>query len=328
MKGILKFGFWSLVLLAALTGGYAYWQKITLYPSTDDAYVKTNVIHLSPYISGHVKEIFVKDNELVKKGTLLYTIDSRPYLIALNKARATIDICKQAIESNKDFVEIAPAKVKQAKAQYQLVKKTAVRTNTLVKQGKLSVAAGDTMSTTLSVSQSTLYEAESRYKQALVNLGKAGEQNAKLRQAKANLKQALLNLRYTRVASPADGKITHFSLREGDMVHQGPTALTVIEQKEFWIEANFKETQLGRIKIGQNTDVELDMFPGKVLHGVVESISGGTGASFSILPQENASGNWVKVTQRIPVRISLKNVELPLALGQSATATVDTTKNA
>jgi len=324
MKKSVKTTAW--ISAAVLVSGliYGYWRYASQFPSTDDAYVNANIININANISGQVDKLLVHDNQLVKKGQLLYTIDARPYHIALRQARASLRLTEEQIDSAKEAVIVAREKVKEAQAHLELDEKNAKRTEVLVKDGRMPVAQGDSMKASLTASKANLTAAKSQYQQALINLGKPGRENAKLQNAIANLKDAKLKLGYTRVYAPADGKITKLSLRSGNFVLAGQSSFALIESHPFWVDANFKETQLSRIKQGQAVTVDLDMYPGVHFKGKVESISGGTGNSFSLLPQENASGNWVKVTQRVPVRIALVNPQKTLAIGASAYVTVDT----
>lgn len=326
IKSTLKWGLWALMTLFVILLGYRYWIHLHYYPSTDDAYVKANVVNLSANISGHVNALYVHDNQSVTKGTLLFTIDSRPYEIALKQAQAALDLTKQQIEAQKASVLIAKAKIKQAQAEYALNQKNAIRIHTLVKEGKASIASGDDIDAKVIASHQSVIAATNTYLQALNQLGDEGINNADLRRAKANVAKARLDLEYTQIRAPANGKLSQLTLRVGDIVHQGQTTFSMIEDNSFWIEANYKETQLSRIRPGQAVNISLDMDPSHQLSGVVDSISGSTGSSFSILPPENATGNWVKVTQRIPVRIRFDNPHIPLiALGASAYVSVDTT---
>lgn len=185
--------------------------------------------------------------------------------------------------------------VDKAQAQLDNDQKNAERMLTLASEGRASKAEGDAA-------------------------------KAKLDVSKAELAQALLNLHYTQVIAPADGIITNLSLRQGAVVAAGNPLFALIESSNWWVDANYKETQLKRIKPGQSAKIEIDMYPGKVFQGVVECISHGSGAAFSLLPPENATGNWVKVTQRFTVRIKLLNQDSyhPYRVGASSTVTIDT----
>lgn len=324
MKKSVKTTAWVSVTVLVTGLIYGYWRYASQFPSTDDAYVNANIININSNISGQVDKLLVHNNQSVKKGQLLYTIDARPYRIALRQAHAGLRLTEEQIQSAKEAVIVANEKEKQAQAQLELDEKNSQRTNVLVKDGRMPVAQGDSMKASLIASKANLVAAKSQYQQALINLGKPGRENAKLQNAIASLKEAKLKLGYTRVYAPADGKVTKLSLRTGNFVLAGQSSFALIESHPFWIDANFKETQLARIKVGQLVNVNVDMYPGISFKGKVESISGGTGNSFSLLPQENASGNWVKVTQRVPVRIALVNPSKTLAIGASANVSVDT----
>ncbi len=315
---------WTCLTIALLTAFGAYWHYLSYFPSTDDAYVNANIININANISGQVDKLYVSDNQEVKKGQLLYTIDQKPYEIALLNAQAIVDSTLEQINANKAAVNITKQKIKLAESRYKLDKKNSRRILTLVKAGKASIAEGDRITTQLQVSESNLAAAQNAFQQALATLGKPGKDNATYRKALANLKDAKLKLRYTHVYAPKTGKITKLSLRAGDFIVQGQTNFALIESNPYWIDANFKETQLENIRPGQSVKISIDMYPSKKIQGRVESISGGTGNRFSLLPQENATGNWVKVTQRLPVRIAILNVKEPLAIGTSANVTVDT----
>lgn len=254
-------------VLALSITGFAYWRYLEIYPSTDDAYIQAHIINIAPQISGRVQHVAVKNNDLVKQGQVLFIIDPKPYQLAVNKARA----------------------------QLELDQKNAERLLTLSNEGRAAKAEGD-------------------------------EAKAKLEVSKANLAEAELNLQYTEVKAPAAGHITNLSLREGDIVDAGKPLFALVESVGWWVDANYKETQLTRIHPGQKAKVEIDMYPGQVFEGVVDSISHGSGAAFSLLPPENATGNWVKVTQRFTVKVKLLNSdpERPFRVGASATVTTNT----
>ncbi len=315
---------WIVASLCLLAFSFGYWQYLSAFPSTDDAYINANIININANVSGQVNKLLVADNQFVHKGQLLYTIDSKPYTIALMNANARLDLTKQQIEANDEAVHIAKLNINAHQSQYELDQKNYQRITSLVKDGKLALADGDKITASLRTSEANLLSAKKQYQQALIKRGLPGKRNAELRQAIANVKDAKLKLFYTNVRAPKSGIITHLSLREGDFVAQGQNNFALIEDKSYWVDANFKETQLSRIHPGQLVNIQVDMFPNKSIKGTVTSISGGTGNSFSLLPQENATGNWVKVTQRIPVRIAINKTDLPLAVGASAKVTVDT----
>lgn len=317
-------GFTTISSILLITSIYQYWSYLDNHPSTDNAYLNANRTEINTNISGQVTNVYIKNNQKIKKGQLLFQIDDKAMRVALKKAQAELDIAKQAIMSDKQTVEIAKASIVQAKAQYKLDKKNALRINSLVKNDKASIAEGDKVNTKLSVSRAMLHASKKYYLQAVAKLGGKNSSNAHLKHAKAIVEQAQLNLTYSQVKAPASGKVSQFSLRPGDMVKQGQALFSLIEQDHWWVDANFKETQLKKIKVGQKVTVILDMFPDTKIYGHIESISAGTGAAFSILPAENSAGNWVKTTQRIPVKILLDRTKERLTLGASAYVTVTT----
>ena len=186
-------------------------------------------------------------------------------------------------------------------------------------------AKGDEAIEQLSVAKASLAASKSQLAQSQQELGKTGSANANIRAATTALAQAKLNLSYTNITAPQSGYIANFNLRTGDSVTAYNPIFALVENRIFWISANFKETQLTNIKPGQSATIVIDMYPDHVFKGRVESIGRGSGSSFSLLPSEDATGNWVKVTQRFPVRISIiyDSANFPLRLGASCTVTVD-----
>ena len=185
--------------------------------------------------------------------------------------------------------------VEKATAQLELSKEQGRRIFPLIKSGKIAPAEGDQIT-------------------------------AHIQQASAELKQAQYNLKHTTITAPADGRIADFKIRVGDTVSKGINLFAIVEQQDFWVNANFKETQLQRIKVGQTAKIKVDMYPRHIFKGIVQSVSPGSGTIFSLLPPENATGNWVKITQRIPVKIDMitPDPRYPLRAGSSAKAIVDT----
>ncbi|WP_108651591.1 HlyD family secretion protein [Dongshaea marina] len=306
-----------------------YWRYSSLHPSTDNAYIKAHVDQISSQVSGQVSSVEVSDHQEVTKGQLLFTLDSRPFEIAVTKAKAELDLTRQNIQSMQAQILSDKAMVRERESQLQLAQKNNDRILALVAAGQSPVSAKDDAQTRLAVAQSSLKVARQALDKTQVELGNPGDMNAQLRQAKAVLAQAELDLQHTRVLAPADGTIEKLSLRAGDAITEMQPQFVVIESKNWWVDANFKETDLSKIRVGQSVDVELDLYPGLKLHGKVADISDGSGSSFSILPPENATGNWVKVTQRFPVKIKFTQslpVSKPLRMGASANVTVNASK--
>jgi len=325
-----QFIIWLFVGLGLSLLVYSYFLYEKYFPNTDDAYVKAHVVDMAAEVSGPVSKIYIHNNQFVKKGEPLVDIDSRPFNAALAEAKAKLSLAKQAMEADVAAVKIAKANVDKAASQLVVDKKNYNRTITLVKKNEASVQSGDNAKGQLQASQANLIAAKQQLVEAKKNLGEIGERNAQIRQAKANLTTAQLNLSYTHLVAPADGYVTNFELRKGSMITAQQSLFKFVENQHWYVYANFKETQMARIKNNQIAKITLDMYPNHTYHGYVDSISHGSGAVFSLLPPENATGNWVKVTQRFPVKIMITdpNPNFPLRVGASSTVIVDTLKTA
>jgi membrane fusion protein (multidrug efflux system) len=314
----------GLALLLFLTG---YWRYSILYPSTDNAYVQANIVNVAPQISGRVDQVFVKNNQAVKAGNLLFTIDTRPFVIAEQQAQAQLEISQQQIAANQDAIATAEAVLLQRQAEFTNANIDSARAIKLAKKGVLPRQAADDATAKIATSLAALNAAKAQLQQAQDTYGKAGDQNALLKQAKATLAHAQLNVTYTKIYASADGKVENLTLRAGDVVNANTPIFALVDDAQWWVDANYNETDMRRIHVNQPAKIELDMYPNKKFKGIVESISVGSGVTFSLLPPENATGNWVKITQRFPVRIrflSNDDVKNPLRVGASATVTINT----
>jgi len=318
---------WVVILAIILTGLLIYWQYQKYYPSTDDAYIRAHIVNIAPQVTGPIAHIYVKNNQFVQKGQKLFDIDPAPFEIAVQDARAERDLTQQKIKALEATIKSAKALVAQRVSEQDVTEKDAHRIFALVKTGQATKQSGDDMRSKVQVAQAALDAANSELEKAREQLGKLGKQNAQLRAAEARLNQTKLDLKHTHITAPAAGQIVNFTARVGSMVQQGITLFNIVEDNSWWADANFKETHLERIKNGQSATVIVDIYPNHKFQGYVQSISAGSGAAFSILPPENATGNWVKVTQRVPVKVIIKNPskQFPLRVGASATVRVDTT---
>ncbi len=317
---------WISIIFVLVLAGYFYLQHEAAYPSTNDAYVKAKIVHVAAQVRGPVAAVYIKNNQLVKKGQLLFTIDPRPYQLALQEAQAGLELSKQMVAAEESAVQSAKAQVAIRRAQYIKVKENAARILPLVKTGTISKSTGDNTTAAVRAALGSLSAAQAKLQQAQQHLGIVGANNANILKAKAALGNAQLNLQYTKVYAVEDGYITNFNLHTGSMITAYQPLFVLVENKVWWITANFKETDLARIHPGEPVNIVLDMYPHQTFHGVVQSISPGSGAAFSLLPPENASGNWVKVTQRFPVKIIVSKdpSQYPLRVGASSSITVNT----
>jgi membrane fusion protein, multidrug efflux system len=260
----------------------------------------------------------------VKAGDALFDIDPRNYEIALDKARAQLDIARQSASQETAGVASAQAVLAQRHAEAANARNTWTRNQELMKSGFLSPQGAENARTQLATAEAAVKAAEANVAQARSTLGRGGDDNAAVQAAAAAVKQAELDLERTHVVSPTSGTIANFSLRPGNTVQPNAPLFVVIADQEYWVDANFKETELNEIRPGQKATIQSDVYPDHVFHGVVQSVSGGSGAAFSLLPPQNATGNWVKVTQRVPVRIRVEDPDPqhPLRIGTTATVKV------
>lgn len=318
---------WVAIAIAAFAVIYVYILYNKYYPSTDNAYVGANVINIAPQVTGPILKLYVQNFETVKKGQPLFDIDPAPFQVAVNRAEAQLDLAKQNVEALRDSVKTAEALVQQREHNLQLAKKTYDRIMQLVKLRQISLADGDKATRDFSVATAELLEVKNQLEKAKAELGDDDGGNAGVRSAEAELTQAKLNLEYTHVVSPADGYVVNLTARVGSMLQSGTSYFSIVDLSQWWVDANYKETELARIRPGQLADIVVDIYPDHTFHGRVESISRGSGSAFSIFPAENATGNWVKVTQRFSVRIKILDPDpaYPLRIGASATVQVNTT---
>jgi membrane fusion protein, multidrug efflux system len=321
-----------LVLLAVTIGGVLlYWRHTELYPSTDNAYTGANVVRVAAQVNGVVIHVYVRDDDKVASGDPLFDLDPALYAAALRNARAQFDAAASAAGTAADALKAAADKLETARAGLE----DAIGK---YRQAKDAQKPGEPVSDQVTTALKAWHDAMQAFDGAESDFQKA--QDAKLtvttpttqlRSAAAGLDKATHDLVQTHVVAPTNGWVTNLSLRPGAIVQAGTPVFALVEEGHWWVDANFKETDLARIRPGQAATIRLDMYPGLSLDGMVESISAGSGATFSVLPPENATGNWVKVTQRFPVRIKITSApdpDKPLRVGSSASVSIDTTEQA
>ncbi|MCH9643688.1 MAG: HlyD family secretion protein [Gammaproteobacteria bacterium] len=296
------------------------------HPSTDDAYIQAHIIQEAPQVSGIVDHIYVNNHQLVHEGQLLFTIDSKPFLIALEKAEANLQLAQSNVKAAENNQAAAAALIHQREAELSLAQIDLKRYQTLYKHEYVAKQVVDNNIRQVAVDKTQLQVAEQQYQQALNEVGGRGDLNAKIQVAKAAVANAKLNLQYTKVYAPTSGLLAQFKLRKGDVVTAYQSNFSLIDNNNWWVEANFKETEIGKLHIGEAVAVSIDMYPDISFRGRVESIAAGSGDSFSLMPTENASGNWVKVVQRFEVKIKLIHPpkQYPLRVGSSAIVRVNT----
>lgn len=301
-----------------------YFFAFRPYERTDNAYINANTITISPQVPGIVSKIYLEDNQYVQAGALLFEIDAKPFIIEVQNAQAQLELMGNSVRKAFADVDEAQAIVEQRAAELQQAQLNTNRVIKLVTQKVLPPETKDNAVTHLHATQAALDASEARLQQLRIALGKLGADNEQIRIATAALDKAKLNLSYTKVHASDNGQISNFTLYPGQYVSTGANLFALISDQKFWVEANFKETQLKYIKTGQRAKINIDMYPDKDFEGIVESISGASGTEFSLLPPQNATGNWVKVTQRVPVKIEIINADpgYPLRIGTSAKITI------
>jgi len=292
--------------------------------STDNAYINRPVVSMTAQVSGQVARVAVQDNQQVHRGELLLQIDPRPFEIALAQAEASLALARQGVNQGTAGIQAAAADVQERRSDLAQARADAARAHELAPRGYLSRQDIEKADTRVKSLTAELQAAEARLEQARAQLGRDGDDNVNVKAAQAAVDAARLKLDYTRISAPFDGTVSNLSLQNGSLVQAGLPLFALIGDHEVWVDANFKETQFKRLRPGQQAEIRADMYPGHVFHGVVQSISGGSGTAFSLLPPQNATGNWVKVTQRVPVKIVITDADpkLPLRIGTSADARV------
>src|SRR5271163_1267592 len=320
-----------IAIAAGLLPGFHYYQYIESHVSTDDAYVDGTVALVSSRVAGTVTNVYVEDNWMVKEGDLLLTLDSRDYDVRVEQAEAQLDRARQSVDelysqvgAAKSGVSLAASQMKQARIDFD-------RTKSLQDQGVASKAQYDQADTGLKISIADEALAEHQLRQAEAALGSETQDHSHydrpiVKQAEAALEAAKLDLDYTKLTAPFAGVVTHKSAHAGNRVQVGEPLLAIVPLRKLYVTANFKETQLTDVRVGQKAEIVADIYPGYTYQGHVDSISMGTGAAFSLLPPENATGNWVKVVQRVPVKIVIDGQvpeDKPLRLGLLVEVAID-----
>ena len=330
----------AVLLLAAGAAWYGtdWWTNGRFMQSTDDAYVGGNVTAIAPHVAGFVTEIPVTDNQHVTAGQLLIRIDPRDYQAALDHAAAVVAAREAALASLRAQSVLQQSTIRQAAAELQskaavaaFASADAARYATLARtpagsrqDAERTLAADQSAQAAILAAQAGVAAASQRLDVIAADT-KAAE--ASVAQAKSDLQTARLNLDYTEIRAPIDGYIGNRAAQVGAYVTAGSYLLSVSPAHGLWVDANFKEDQLAHMTPGQSATVIADVLPGRALHGHVLSLSPGTGAIYSVIPPENATGNFTKIVQRVPVRIALDGADATLGVlrpGLSTTVSVDT----
>jgi len=332
---------WMVGGIAALIGisifGWYYWTVARFEVSTDDAYVEADATVIAPKVGGYLHDVLVADNQTVKAGQLLAKIDDRDFVTALDRARADVQAAQADVANLNASIQQQQAVISQARAtvavdaaNLKFLEEDNDRYSTLAKEGSGSIQIAqqalskrDVARATVERDKAAIEAAEQQNDVLKAQLGKA---EATLAQNQALQRQAELNLDYTNIKSAIDGTVGDRSLRVGQLVQPGTQLMAVVPLKNVYVVANFKETQLTDVRAGQPVSIEVDTFPGVALRGRVDSIAPASGQQFALLPPDNATGNFTKIVQRVPVKITLDDDTLAgrLRPGMSVEPTIDT----
>lgn len=315
--------------LALLIAGAVYWLSLQGKVSTDNAYVQQDKISIGAEVGGRIVAVAVEEGQRVEEGALLFRIDPEPYELQIRRADAQIATAQANVTALANSSDLSGAEIAAAREDIGFARATLDRQEALWERGFTTKAELEAAQHALAQARERLRTAEARQQEARARLATGAQvpgENPQVAAGRAQRAAAELDLRRTEVRAPAAGRVAQADrLQLGQQVVQGLPVLTLVQDGSTYVEANFKETDLAEMAVGQPGEIRLDAYPDLVLKGRVASIGAGTGSEFSILPAQNATGNWVKVTQRVPVRIALVGKSpRPLLAGLSAHVTVFT----
>ena len=318
-----------------IAGGTLWWLQARQWESTDDAFIDTHMVMIAPQVAGRVAQVLVDDNQRVAAGKLLVELDPAVFKAQLDQAAANQAAAAASLAQANAQQAAALANAQEARAQVGVAEANATnaarqlqRTEPLVQREFASRQQLDNDFANARSTSSNLVAAQKKLASTEAQLQVASSQidtaKANLRSAEAQEKQARLNLAYTRVVAPEDGRVAHKNVAVGDYVQVGQNLMALVPLK-VWVTANFKETQLDHMRLGQPVEISIDSYPDKIFHGHVDSFEAGSGSAFDLLPPENATGNYVKVVQRVPVKIVFDtppDPNFPLGPGMSVVPSV------
>jgi membrane fusion protein, multidrug efflux system len=339
-----------IVVILGLIGTYYYIYYKSTHISTDDAFVAGRIHVIAAKVPGTVKSLMVKDNQYVKKDDLLVEIDEKDYDVRVREAESTVgteqsklleltlkvDVTKKQYQEALHRLESAKAGLRLQEVQLKQAELDLKRAETLLRKEIISTDRYDKAKTAYDTAVAQVDAAREQLKQAEASMetqksmirqseSARQSQGSTVKQRQETLNAETLKKSYTKIYAPADGYVTKKSIEVGNQIQVGQPLLAVVPLDDVWVVANYKETQLAKVKLGQNVRVEVDSYHGKAFSGKVQSIMAGTGSAFSLFPPENATGNYVKIVQRIPVKIVLEKGSDPdhiLRVGMSVEPTI------
>lgn len=318
----------GIVPIMAIVFGLQYYARGGRFVDTEDAYVKTNISTVSSPIPGRIVEVLVRDNQAVTAGALLFRINPAPYEIAIERAKARMEVIRTEVASMRAEYKATLMKADETRERIQYLQRQLDRQVKLKEYGMSRGDVYDEARLNLGVAQRELATTGESANRVLANLNGdrnlPAEKHPRYLEAKTALDDALLDLERTRTLAPVAGVVSNMKVRVGEFTERGAPLFSLIESGQAWIEANYKETQLAHMQVGQIATVVSDIYPDQQWRGKISAIAPATGAEFAVLPPQNATGNWVKVVQRIPVIVQLEPGPHQLRAGMTVTVTVDT----
>ena len=316
--------------VALAIGSVAWYLAGGRYVETDNAYLRADFVVVSPRIDGVVADVRVHSDQVVHAGDVLFTLDSAPLEVAVARAEAELAATRNELEGVRAELAVRRAELESARAAAAYREREARRLEGLAERGIASRISYDAALEDLRAARDRVRIAERQVQESITALDGRTEgpldEHPRVKVNAASLADARLQLEYAIIRAATDGQVGRVELHPGERLEAGEPALRVVVSARPYLEANLKETQLGQLVPGQPAEVRVDAYPGRVWRAHVASISPATGAEFSLLPPENASGNWVKIVQRVPVRLELEDdpAAQPLRAGMSATVRIDT----
>ncbi len=322
-KGDMSTALLTVATFLALGIAGAYWlHHHFTYVTTDDAYVEGRIHTIAAKVPGTVLKVYVEDNQEIKKGSIIVDIDQADYAVKVKDAEAALQAQKARVSEAEAKVSVASANLETQMTALKQAELDAARASKLFAAGAYTREKLEKVETALALAKAQVKSAQEQIMQAKAT---TKLEVSVIGQREAALENAKLNLSYTRLTAPADGYITKKSVEEGNQIQVGQPLMAIVALDDVWVTANYKETQLKKVSPGQLVVISVDTFPGKEFTGKVQSVMAGTGAAFSLFPPENALGNYVKVVQRVPVKIALDKVSIgdrKLRVGMSVVAKI------
>ena len=321
----------ALVLVGVLYGGYKYIHSLS-HEETDDAQIRANMTPIIPHVNGYLKKVYVTDNQKVKQGDTLFVIDAQDYQVQLEQAKANLAAAESQVSVSKasigsyqanasasraqlssagESIETARVKLRRASNDFERYKNLYDNHSITAQQFEQAEAEKEEAENQLAMLQNqeaaTASQSKAAASQTEISEKQVDVADAKVKAAQAQLDAAQINLGYTVVTAPIDGQLSNVDIQEGQFVGPGQALFYLVNSQDKWVIANFKETQLTDMNLGQKVGIDVDAYPGTEFEGEVAAFSPATGARFSLLPPDNATGNFVKTVQRLPVKINFTN---------------------